>query len=584
MLLSMEPFLQQSEEIRDDTFAVYQALKRCRESDCAVLSFPKSTYHFRPDKALERHAYISNHDEGGLRRIAFPLFNFRGLTIDGQGSDFIFHGPMIPFMLENADHVTLKNFTIDWDRPMFEQGVVVEARSDSFDLQLPDDVEYRLIKGQLIFTFGGRQEAVWGFDDIDPVTKAHAYQSGDRISWRAFKKLTLQEIGPGRIRVGGELKHRPRVGNVIAMRFGRRENPGIFLKDCTDARIEQVAIHHAPGMGLVAQRCTNIQLQALDVKLRPGTSRVVTATADATHFTNCRGLIEMTHCLFENQLDDPCNVHGIYGQITDLIAPDTFLLKLVHGMQKGVEIVAAGDLIQFVRHDSLLGFATASVQTVEPISGDYSIVTVDKLPSGVKVGDVIENLTWVADLTVRHCEVRANRARGFLITTPGKVLLEHNVISAPGAGIKISGDANSWYESGAVRDVTIRHNTFLDCNYCCPDWGRAVIDIDPEIERPDLNAACYHRNIRIENNEFRTFDRGLVYGHSIDGFIFKNNIVRRSGSYPMHRTMEYAIELQAVMNTEISGNEWHDGEAKARLNGTAYDLGREGGFENETGV
>src|SRR5690606_29570856 len=125
--------------------------KRCRESDCAVLTFPKSTYRFRPDKALELHTYISNHDEGGLRRIAFPLFDFRRLTLDGQGSDFIFHGPMIPFMLENCDQVTLKNFSIDWDRPMFEQGVVVETSRDSFDLQLSADVEYRMHLGQLIF-------------------------------------------------------------------------------------------------------------------------------------------------------------------------------------------------------------------------------------------------------------------------------------------------------------------------------------------------------------------------------------------------------------------------------------------------
>lgn len=567
MRLSIGQFLHDRDKGGDTTFAVYQALKQCRADNCTALLFPKSTYHFWPDKALERHVYISNHDEGGLRRIAFPIFDMHDLTIDGQGSEFIFHGPMIPFMLENAERLTLKNLTIDWERPMFEQGAVVEAGADFFDIQMPSDVDYRFIRDRLVFAFGHRQEEVWGFDEIDPATRAHAYQSGDRISWDAFKELKLSEIGPGRIRAEGPLRHRPSVGSVLAMRFGRRENPGIMLKDCSSTRIERVAIHHAPGMGLVAQRCTDIRLHAFDVKLRAGTNRLVTATADATHFANCRGLIELSHCLFENQLDDPCNVHGIYGQITELISEDTVLVKLVHEMQKGVEIVAAGDAIRFARHDSLIGYAKARARKTERISGDYFLLSLDDLPDGVKVGDVIENMTWIPDLEVRHCEVRANRARGFLITTAGEVLLENNTISAPGAGIKISGDANSWYESGAVRDVTIRGNTFLDCNYCCPDWGRAVIDIDPEIENPEAGEEYYHRNIRIENNEFRTFDTGLVYGHSIDGFIFRNNKISASGGYPRHHFMKRAIELGKVRNVRITGNEAKDGPLSMRING-----------------
>jgi len=574
MIIHMEQFGLKQGAGGDATLAVHLALKMCRDAgQAATLLFPKGTYFFKPGDMVEKQLYITNHDQGGTRRVAFPLVGVKGLTIDGQGSEFIFHGPVIPFVLEHTEGVTMRNLTIDWDRPMFEQGIVVESGAYSFVVQLAEGVPYEAADGRIFFHFGGEWLPVWGMHDMDPVTNAHTFQSGDRLSWSAFKTLRVEEAGLGRVRVCGELQHVPEVGHVIAMRFGRRENPGIFINGGRDVSIEQVTVHHAPGMGLVAQRCTNIRLLGFDVRVRPESGRVVTATADATHFTNCRGTIVMEHCLFENQLDDPCNVHGIYARIIRRLSEDSILVQLMHEMQIGVEVAEAGDDLQFVNADSLLGYETATVREAEALNAHYTVIRfANPLPDAVRVDDVVENLSWNADLIVRHCTVRANRARGFLITTQGRVLLEHNHISAPGAGIKISGDANSWYESGAVSDVTIRSNTFAACNYCFPDWGRAVIDIDPEIERPESHDTPYHRNIRIEDNDFETFDHGIVYGHSVDGFVFRNNRVRRTNAYPRHYGMKHALELTAVLRADIGGNVCPPDNDQGILNGENISL------------
>ncbi|CAG7650581.1 right-handed parallel beta-helix repeat-containing protein [Paenibacillus allorhizosphaerae] len=540
----------------DATLAVYRALKHCKEVERPTLVFPAGTYQFHPEKAVEGYYHITNHDQGGTRKIAFPLIGPEGLTIDGQGSEFIFHGRIIPFVLEHARNITLRNFSVDWERPMFEQGTVAETGEQSFVIRLREEAKYKVDAGRLYFTFGGREEPVWGLHDIDPNTMAHAYQSGDRISWSSFKKLRMEEIGPGLIRVAGGPRHMPKAGNIIVMRIGRREHPGLFLKDSANVQIDNVTVHHAPGMGLVAQRCTDIRLHRFDVRLKPGSGRAVTATADATHFTNCKGAIVLEDCLFENQLDDPLNVHGIYAKIAERLSDRSILVQLIHGMQKGVVIAEPHDEMNFIRSDSLTSYSSAEVVSADRLNADFTAITFDRpLPETMRIGDAVENKTWNADLTVRGCTVRANRARGFLITTPGKVLLEHNTISAPGAGIKISGDANLWYESGAVGDVTIRHNRFLACNYCFPDWGRAVIDIDPEIAEPEAYAESYHRNIRIEHNVFETFDIGIVYGHSVNGFVFRDNVIRRTSDYPMHKGMPFTIQLKAVKNSCISGNE-----------------------------
>lgn len=573
MKISMESFGLQPDREQDATLAVFEALQACKGVPGAELLFPPGRYHFRPELAVERHLYITNHDQGGTRKIAFDLRGFSGLTIDGQGSEFWFHGSIIPFAIDRSERVELKRFAIDWQRPMFDQGTVVGAGPDSFDVRLREGTPYEAADGKLYFEYGGRILPVWGLHDIDPVTMAHAYQSGDRISWSSFEKLRIDEIGAGLLRVSGRPRHIPKIGNRIGMRFGRRQHPAFFIRNSSGVRLERVAVYHAPGMALVAQRSADIHLREFDVRLRPGSDRVFSATADATHFTNCRGSIVMEHCLFENQLDDPCNVHGIYAQVAERAADDALLVRLMEPMTKGVEIAGPGDRLRLVRRDSLLAYGEAVAAGAFRLNADYQLIRFrERLPEQLRAGDVVENATWNPDLTVRHCTARANRARGFLVTTPGRVLLEHNTISAPGAAVKISGDASSWYESGAVNDVTIRHNRFLSSNYCCPDWGKAVIDIDPEIADPEAHGECYHRNIRIESNVFETFDIGLVYGRSVDGFTFRDNRIVRTGDYPMHRYMRHAIQLNAVRNVDISDNEAPEDGDSILLGSRAYSF------------
>ena len=134
---------------------------------------------------------------------------------------------------------------------------------------------------------------------------------------------------------------------------------------------------------------------------------------------------------------------------------------------------------------------------------------------------------------------------------PGRVVVENNRIASSGAGIKISGDANFWFESGAVRDVLIRNNEFGDCCYGSPVWGRAAIDIDPEIESPHGNAACFHSNIRIENNRFCTFDVGILFARSVNGLVFRGNTIRRTNSYPPTGRMKRPLVIEACENVEI---------------------------------
>ena len=52
--------------------------------------------------------------------------NMKNVVFDGQGSELVFHGRMLPVSLVGSDNCTLKNFSIDFANPHISQVKVLE--------------------------------------------------------------------------------------------------------------------------------------------------------------------------------------------------------------------------------------------------------------------------------------------------------------------------------------------------------------------------------------------------------------------------------------------------------------------------
>ena len=119
------------------------------------------------------------------------------------------------------------------------------------------------------------------------------------------------------------------------------------------------------------------------------------------------------------------------------------------------------------------------VKSIDPGAGGNDLktmtVTFDRdLPKEItaQIGPqpkyVAENVTYTAEVVIRNNFFTTIPTRGILCTQRRKVLIENNVFQNMAmASIFLSNDSNEWYESGPIRDLTIRGNTFL-----CPS-GRA---------------------------------------------------------------------------------------------------------------
>jgi hypothetical protein len=135
------------------------------------------------------------------------------------------------------------------------------------------------------------------------------------------------------------------------------------------------------------------------------------------------------------------------------------------------------------------------------------------------------------------------------------MLIEENTFYNPSSGIWVAGDANYWFESGPVHELVIRNNRFLECGYAD---GAPAITIAPEIPAPAAGAPCYHRNITIEGNEFRTRGGRILQARSVEGLTVRGNLHERIGVPGLADTREPGgglgvepLQLEGCPNAEV---------------------------------
>jgi len=209
--------------------------------------------------------------------------------------------------------------------------------------------------------------------------------------------------------------------------------------------------------------------------------RVIASSADGMHFSGCKGQITINNCRFNGLHDDPVNVHGAHLKIVEIVSPTTLKLRFMHHQSYGFEAFIPGDTVAYLHSASLQIFEQGIVKTAKLISEREMLVELQKpFSAGLKVGDALENMTWTPSVTIKNSRFEGTISRGTLITTRRKVIIENNVYYRTGMhAILIENDASGWYESGAVTDLTIRNNQFIECGFnSAPD--NYVISINPQ--------------------------------------------------------------------------------------------------------
>ena len=533
---------------------LHDALTKIKASvspkDEVTLRFGKGTYTFSATDAKGYEYYISNHDQSPLRKIGFHLDGWTNLTLDGCGAEFLFTGRMIPFYVVNCTNTTLCNFSVDFSDPQITQAEILSnTPEEGTTFKMAPWVKHRI--GQ-----NGRFE-VYGSDwamqpnsgmNFEKKTRHIAYQTGDL--WVISDGV--QDLGDNTYRAPQWKENKVKPGTIVTFRTYYRPCPGIVLDHDNQTMLQDVNVHYAEGMGLIAQRCTDITLDGFNVCLRGKKDpRYFTTQADATHFSQCKGHIRSVNGLYEGMMDDAINIHGVYLKVKEVINAQTIRCAFEHGQAYGFAWGDVGDTIRFVsaytmeEHEETYTIREIRPADKETVKGckEFIITLSRPMEKTLELATQdygIENLTWTPTVYFAENVVRNNRARGALFSSPRHTVCENNLFDhTSGTAILLCGDCNGWYESGSCKDVIIRKNKFVNALTSYYQFTNAVISIYPEIPRLNDQKQYFHSNIVIENNKFTTFDEPILYAKSVNGLVFRKNKIKRSKAYkPFHWNKE----------------------------------------------
>lgn len=552
---------------KDFSLSTYHALEACKLRKISYLSIPEGTHHYNPTRAFETFVKMTN-NTNGMKRIAFPIIDQNNLTILGNGAHIVLHGVMMGAIIHRSRNITIRDLSFDWKTPFYAQGRVSEVNkaARSYTLTFEASERFEVVHNDLVFQRAEADYHVGSNFWFDDRTRAPVYHLEKKMNryWNPYQPphYIIEDIGEQRVKVTNTIDSLPEVGWHFIAKWRNKPNinrtaPAIHIQDARNTAIENVAIYSAAGMGIIGEKSENIDLTHVRVTTTPDSNRIVSTTADATHFVNCKGQVRLEGCIFQNCLDDGLNIHGNYVTIVDKVNDSTLVAEVVHKQQKGFVFAERGDTLNIIDPQTLLPISLPiEVKDYHRINDSYFEMTSSAPIPEIRKGYGLDNVSWSADLDMRNCRIERNWARGVLVKTAGKVLVQDNYISSSMSAIRNWGEMNFFNESGNVTDVTIRNNTFE--NVCRVGNGHPAIVIFPQIKDASSigKNGYYNRNITIEKNLFRTFDSGILFAQSVDGLRFTDNQIIQTYDYEPIFPEKPTLEIVGCRSCVISGNRY----------------------------
>lgn len=522
-----------------------------------VLTCERGRYDFYPEHAAKAKYYISNtasEDENPnvTKTIGILLQGMRNVTLDGNGSLFIFHGKQTMIVVDGCEEVVIRNLHLDFEQPTVAEMTVEGIGAGFLDVVVHKDSRCVVENGVLTWVGEG-----WRFRD-GPMQE---YNPLTNTTWRIDNAVAaaarVEERGPGRLRLFFDAGRMPStaVGRVFQARDGIRDQVGALVINSRKVEWRDMGVHFMHGLGLVCQFSRDVSFERMELAPRPDTGRTVAAFADCIHVSGCRGLIRVADSRFAGAHDDVINVHGTYLRVVGQPSADELLLRFMHPQSYGFPAFFPGDYIEFIRSESLAAYADAVVIEAALVEPRVMRIKLDRnVPDELRGGDVVENVTWTPEVEIVNNRMARIPTRGILVTTRKRALIEGNRFERMTmSAVLVAGDARSWYESGKVDNLTIRGNTFIECGGA----DNAVISISPE--NTALEEKRYvHAHIVIEGNRFEMRDAPMLEASSTEHLKFTDNLIVLPCKF---QDAGAGIRLTACDDVSVTHNRYDSGNS-----------------------
>lgn len=485
------------------------------EAGCEnIISFKKGSYRFEKDGCYCGTFFPSN-NASGVKNVIFPLLGKENVTIDGNGSEFIFCDRVFPFILQDCTRVTLKNFTVDFSFARHAQGTVAASDKDGFEITMSaDEYGYSICDGAISFKVGS--DTISSLDkkffirsmDNPKIPVAYLFVGDCRDSKENLAAGAL-DTDAVKTENGIYFKYREDSKKIIypvgeKMFIGNdenRENDVIFTEFCSDIRIENVTILRGAGMGVIAQMSTDIAIDNISIKPKDGSD--VSVTADALHFVNCDGNVSIKNSTIIQSIDDALNIHGAYTVVDKVVSENAVTIRFGHPEQNGLIPYLVGDTAYFIG-----GSAVVADVLYKDNRETVTLVFDSDISDMLKPGTILENADRMATLVFEN-----NTVIGcpHMRLSSKDMTVKGNTLSLDECDILVNDLFDYWYESGSVDSIIIADNKFIS--------KRSRGNIHVRSCRSDRR----HKNVVIENNELSYGQDKAISVEATENTVIRNN-------------------------------------------------------------
>ncbi len=558
--------------IEDSTVAVQKALEAAKEAEengtkNVVLDIPNGEYHIYKDHAWQREYHTSNTNsiENPVKTIGILIEEHENLTVNGNGSLFMMHGNMMALAVVDSKNVTLKDFSWDFGVPTVSEMTIVglgtENGAQYTDFYIPPCFPYEIsgntirwlsekspYTGEYYWTQTGVHSPSYAvvvhFPD-DEMTRNYGM---DASPFNNVSSIRTLEDGIVRIMYNSSRPSMYKMGTLLELNGNaHRETAGAFTWESENVLAEGVNVHFMHGFGWLIQMSKDVIYRNCNFMPRENSGHKTVSFADVIHASGAAGEITVEGCNFSNSHDDPINIHGTFTRVEQRVDDNTLVLKYIHNQQGGFPQYHVGDKVQFFTRDTLESTDSETQYTVAEVVSDpgedgndlrtMKIRFEETLPANLsdmvsgQPKYVAENVTYAPAVTIRNNTFKNVPTRGILCTTRKKVVIEDNTfLNMSMATIYLSNDSDNWYESGPIRDMTIKNNTFYIKSIGDTYWDyTSAIYVNPITLGGRLPSADnpIHKNITIEGNTFYMDSDAVVKAASVENLSIKNNKILR---------------------------------------------------------
>ena len=511
---------------------VIRALADIKAAGGGELHFEKGEYHFFKAGATKEFFAVSNNSACD-KNIVFPVLGMENVTVDGHGSVFVFHEIVFPFMVSKSQNVTLKNFVIDTGMSPLVNFTLHGFTDDGFYMDV-DKAEspFYIENGSINFR---RESSVW-------------YGKEHLLSLHAIGRHQVQYLATGKentvntanlpaplmkcdaietpngiyAKYHADTPSRCNFGNerISAIIDGGRNVDVICLDRSEQVFITNVTVARGIGMGVIAQLSKNIYVDSFSTDTSYHGFGHQTLTADALHFVNCDGDLEIKNCKISDTMDDAINVHGMY---TEVCGCDELGLKaaIKHKEQHFFNPYRPGDRLEIIDNKTLDVVAELLVESAAFVKGSGTELLIKGGftygAERVKNGYLIENPDRMPDLHLHHNEFRNfphNRISG-----AGRIVVEKNSFSGCHCALLCFDLAHYWYESGRIKDLVYQNNVLSNCDIT---GGMSFIMIGVN-GAPNENTPRIHKRVQITNNRFLDVTGSILKSGGVQELVFEDN-------------------------------------------------------------